>query len=139
MKVQAYISFEGRTEEAIGFYKTALDAKVVSMMRFKESPEPCDPAMVPPGNENKIMHSSFTIGETEIMASDGGCNKTSGFQGISLALSVPSDADAQKRFAALADGGKVEMPLTKTFFTSSFGIVSDRFGVNWLIVVEAKK
>ena len=135
MKVQSYLNFDGRCEEAIEFYRKTLGAEVTMLMRFKDSPEPCAPGMIPPGAESKIMHSSFRIGETEVMASDAGCGGKANFQGISLALTVADDAEAKRRFAALGDGGQVQMPLTKTFFSSSFGVVADRFGVSWMIVV----
>jgi PhnB protein len=135
MKVQSYLNFDGRCEEAIEFYRKTLGAEVTMLMRFKDSPEPCAPGMIPPGAESKIMHSSFRIGDTEVMASDAGCGGKVSFQGVSLALTVPDDAQAKRRFDSLADGGQVQMPLTKTFFSSSFGVVADRFGVSWMIVV----
>jgi PhnB protein len=135
MKVQSYLNFDGRCEEAIEFYRKALGAEVTMLMRFKDSPEPCAPGMIPPGAESKIMHSSFRIGDTEVMASDAGCGGKASFQGVSLALTVADDAEANRRFGSLADGGQVQMPLTKTFFSSSFGVVADRFGVSWMIVV----
>ena len=138
MQVQSYLFFDGRCEEAVEFYKQALGAEVTMLMRFKDSPEPCQPGMVPPGAENKIMHSSFRIGDTEIMASDGQCAGRASFQGFSLALTVPNEAEADRLFAALGDGGQVQMPLTKTFFSPRFGMVADRFGVSWMIVVESR-
>ena len=138
MQVQSYLFFDGRCEEAVEFYKKALGAEVTMLMRFKDSPEPCQPGMVPPGAENKIMHSSFRIGDTEIMASDGQCAGRASFQGFSLALTVPNEAEADRLFAALGDGGQVQMPLTKTFFSPRFGMVADRFGVSWMIVVESR-
>jgi PhnB protein len=93
--------------------------------------------MVTPGSEGKVMHMQFRIGETTVLASDGRCQGEAKFQGISLSLTVPNDAEAEQRFAALADGGQVHMPLAKTFFSSRFGILVDRFGVHWMIVVEA--
>jgi PhnB protein len=136
MMVQSYLSFEGRCEEALEFYKKALDAKVNTLMRFKDSPVPCAEGQMPPGLDNKIMHSSFVVGETEVMASDGMCTDPQAeFKGISLALSTANDAEAKQRFDALAEGGKIEMPLTKTFFSSSFGMVADRFGVRWMVLV----
>lgn len=133
-KVQSYLCFNGRTEEALEFYKQALDAEVTMMMRFKDSPEPC-PGEAPPAD--KIMHASFKVGDTELMASDGSCVPTSGFQGISLSLSVPDQAAAEKAFNALAEGGQVQMPLSKTFWTSHFGMVTDKFGVSWMVMVGA--
>lgn len=134
--VQAYLCFDGRTEEALEFYKKALGAEVEMLMRFSESPEPSEPGMVPPGSENKIMHGQFRVGQTTVMASDGPCEGKMKFEGINLALTAPSVADAERYFAALTDGGKVEMPLTKTFFSEKFGMVQDRFGVLWMVLVS---
>ena len=135
MQVQPYLFFDGRCEEAIDFYTRALGAEVSMLMRFKDSPEPPQPGMVPPGSENKVMHACFRIGETSVMASDGHCVGQPSFQGFSLSLTVPSDAEAARLFDALGNGGQVQMPLTKTFFSSRFGMVADRFGVSWMIVV----
>jgi PhnB protein len=136
MKVQPYLFFDGRCEEALEFYRTALGADVTSLMRFSESPEPHPPGMLPPGAEKKVMHASFRLGETEVLASDGHCAQKAAFQGFSLTLSVAGDAEARRAFDALADGGRVTMPLGKTFFASSFGMLADRFGVNWIVIVE---
>jgi PhnB protein len=133
--VQPYLYFGGRCEEALEFYKSALGAQVDFMMRFKESPEKHPPGVVPPGWENKIMHASFHIGTSAMMASDG-CEATSKFEGFSLGVSAPTDADAEKLFNALSAGGQVRMPLTKTFWTSKFGMLSDKFGVGWMVSVE---
>lgn len=135
MIVQSYLCYEGRCEEALQFYQQALDAEVTALMRFRDSPEPCSPDMVSPGMEDKVMHAELRIGETTLMASDGRCQGPASFSGIALALSVPDDACAERRFAALAEGGEVQMPLTKTFFSSKFGMVADRFGVTWMLVV----
>jgi len=132
MQVQPYLSFEGRCEEAVEFYRKALGAEVTMLMRFKESP---DPGMCSPGSLDKVMHMSFRIGDATLMASDGRCTGQPNFQGISLSLTAPSDAEAERLFDSLADGGQVQMPLTKTFFSSRFGMVADRFGVPWMIVV----
>ena len=105
------------------------------LMRFKDSPEPQQPGMVPPGSENKVMHASFRIGDSTLMASDGRCLGKPNFQGFSLSITVPNDAEAERLFAALGDGGQVQMPMTKTFFSSRFGMVSDRFGVSWMVIV----
>src|SRR5258708_7702704 len=134
MQVQPYVNFDGRCEEALDFYRSALGAEVTTLMRFKESPEP---GMVSPGSADKVIHASFRVGETTIMASDGRCQGRSSFQGISLSLTVADDAEAERRFAALADGGQVQMPLAKTFFSSRFGMVADRFGVSWMVIVRA--
>ena len=135
MQVQPYLFFDGKCEEALDFYRRALDAKVVTLMRFKDNPEPPQPGMIPPGSENKVMHTSFRIGDTTLMASDGRNTGHPNFQGISLSLTASNDAEAERLFAALQDGGKVQMPMTKTFFSSRFGMVADRFGVSWMIIV----
>jgi PhnB protein len=137
MQVQPYLFFDGRCEEAIEFYRRALGAEVTMLMRFKDSPEPPQPGMVPPGSENKVMHASFRIGEATVMASDGMCHGKPRFQGFSLSLIVPDEAEADRLFAALSDGGQVQMPLGKTFFSPRFGMVADRFGVSWMVVVTA--
>ena len=137
MKIEPYLFFNGRCEEAIDFYRRVLDAEVVMLMRYKESPEPPPPGMVPPGSENKIMHASLRVGESRIMASDGHCKGNPHFDGFSLSIAVQDAAEAQRRFAALADGGEVVMPLGKTFFAQSFGMVKDRFGVHWMVIAEA--
>ena|SRR5436190_3255881 len=133
--IQPYLFFNGTCEQAIEFYRTALGAQVEMVMRYKESPEPPPPGAVPPGFENKIMHASFRIGETTVMASDGCSSESSGFKGFSLSLSVPNEADADRAFNALANGGQVQMPLGKTFWSPRFGMVQDRFGIGWMISV----
>ena len=133
MQVQPYLSFEGRCDEAIDFYQKAVGAKVDMLMRFKESP---DQSMVTPQSKDKVMHAAVHIGDTQILMSDGRCQGSPNFNGIALALSAPSDADAERMFNALAEGGKVNMPLTKTFFSSRFGMVADKFGVGWMVLVD---
>jgi len=135
MQVQPYLFFDGRAEEAIEFYSDALGAEVTALLRYKDSPEPPPPDMVPPGSENKVMHASFRLGYTTVMASDGRCLGQPSFQGISLSLTVADDKEAERVYTALGDGGTVQMPLTKTFFSSRFGMVADRFGVSWMVVV----
>ncbi len=132
MQVQPYLFFDGRCEEAIEFYRKVLGAEVTMLLRFKESPEP---GMCPPGAGEKVMHAAFRIGETTILASDGQCQGRPGFQGFALSLTVANDAEADRRFAALAEGGQVQMPLSKTFFSPRFGMVADRFGVSWMVYV----
>jgi PhnB protein len=134
MHVQPYLNFEGRCEEALEFYRGALGVEVTRLLRFKDSP---DQRMLTPGTEDKVMHASFRVGKTDVMASDGRCQGKAGFQGVSLSLAVADDAEAEKRFSALADGGQVHMPLTRTFFSSRFGMVADRFGVSWMVIVAA--
>jgi PhnB protein len=139
MIVQPYLFFDGRCEEALEFYRKVLDAEITAIIPFKDSP---DPNMCMPGiDQNKVMHANFQVGETQVMASDGRCEGKPSFQGFALSLSLPTEAEADRRFAALADGGQVQMPLTKTFFSPRFGMVADRFGVSWMILVaqpEAK-
>src|SRR5215207_9656719 len=137
MLVQPYLNFEGRCEEALEFYRKTLGAEVSMLLRMKDSPEPPPPGTSPPGTENKIMHATFRIGESTLMASDCHCAGKPNFQGISLSLTPPDEAGAQRAFANLSDGGTVQMPLTKTFFSKSFGMVADRFGVSWMIYVSA--
>ena len=134
MKVQPYLFFDGRCEEALDFYKRALGAEVTAMMRFNEAPDPPPPGMIAPGSESKIMHASLRIGETEVMASDGRSMGRPEFKGVSLSLSVPSEAEADRLFGMLAEGGQVQMPIGRTFFSPRFGMVADRFGVSWMVV-----
>lgn len=134
MQVQPYLFFDGRCEQALDFYKNALGAEVTTLMRFKDCPDPREPGMVLP-DANKVMHASFRIGETTIMASDGQCTGQTKFQGFSLSLTVPNEAEADRLFARLGEAGKVQMPLGKTFFSARFGMVDDRFGVSWMIYV----
>lgn len=133
MQIQPYLFFDGRCEEAIEFYRSALGAEVTMLMRNKESPEPPPPGMLPAGSENKVMHASLRIGDSVVMASDGHCQGKPRFEGFSLSITVPDAATADRMFNALADGGQVRMPLAKTFFSPRFGMVADRFGVPWMI------
>jgi len=133
--IQPYLLFNGQCEQALDFYRKALGAQVQLTMRYKESPEPPPPGMLPPGFENKIMHTSFRIGQTTVMASDGCSTEKASFEGFSLALTVLSEAEADRAFAALADGGKVKMPLAKTFWSPRFGMVEDKFGIGWMVSV----
>ena len=137
MQVQPYLFFEGRCEEALGFYREALGAEVTVLMRFRESPDLPPPGMVPPGSEDKVMHAEFRVGGATLMASDGRCSGQARFGGVSLSLSVPDEETADRLFAALAEGGQVQMPIGKTFFSPRFGMVADRFGVPRMVVVAA--
>ena len=137
MLVQAYLSFDGCCEEAVEFYRRALGAEVKMLMRYREAPDAPPPGMVPPGSENKVLHACLTIGETMVMASDGRCLGKPSFQGFCLSITVASEAEADKVFTALTDGGQVQMPLGKTFFSPRFGMVADRFGVCWMVIVPA--
>jgi PhnB protein len=135
IQVQPYLFFDGRCEEALTFYRGALGAETTVLMRWKDCPEPRQPGMVPPGSENKVMHASCRVGETTMMASDGRCQGNPSFQGFSLSIAAANEAEAQRLFSALGDGGQVQMPLAKTFFSPSFGMVADRFGVSWMVLV----
>lgn len=134
--ITPYLFFGGRCEEALEFYRTALGAEIEMIMRFSESPEPTPPGMLQPGFEKKVMHSSFRIHGIPLMASDG-CNDRSKCEGFKLALAVTGEADAKKAFEALSDGGRVEMPLCKTFWSPCFGMVTDKFGIEWMVMVPA--
>ncbi len=141
MKVQTYLFFDGTCEEALNFYKTVLGAEIQMMMRFKDSPEPmgdggADAPGCGPMQPEKIMHANFQIGETQVMASDGNASGKPVFQGFSLSLNPATEAEAERLFKALGEGGQVQMPLTKTFFAKAFGMVADKFGVGWMIIVE---
>jgi PhnB protein len=137
MQVQPYLNFNGRCEEAIEFYKSAVGAEVTMLMRFKDCPDPQEKTKIEPGAGEKVMHARLRIGDSTVMASDGRCLGRTNFEGISLSLSVANDAEADRMFTALAKGGTVMMPLAKTFFSSRFGMAADRFGVTWMIIVES--
>jgi len=145
MYVQPYLYFDGRTEEALKFYEKAVGAKIGFLMRFAEAP-PMDPSNTegcaggpPPNSAEKIMHCSFHVGDTEIMASDGMCAGKATFAGISLAVQADTVDQAKKYFAALGEGGQVQMPLTATFFAETFGMVADKFGVSWMVLGGPKQ
>jgi PhnB protein len=138
MNVQTTLNFYGRTEEAVEFYCKTIEAKTLFMMRFRDCP---DHSQLRPGMEEKIFHATFRIGSTEIMASDCGCERPlagTTFAGFSLALRVETQEEAERFFAALSDGGRIQIPLLETFFAARYGIVIDRFGVSWKIMVESK-
>jgi PhnB protein len=132
--ITPYLTFAGRCEEALEFYKKALGAEVEMLMRFNESPDPTPPGMLQAGFEKKIMHASFRVRGALLMASDG-CDDKAKFGGFSLSLALPNEADARRAFAALADGGNVTMPIGKTFWSPCFGMVTDRFGLHWMVTV----
>jgi PhnB protein len=134
MQAQTYLFFDGRCDEAIAFYRSALGAEVTMLMRFKESP---DADAVPPGSADKVMHASLRIGDTVVLASDGRCLGEPNFQGFALSLTATDAAEAERLFAALSDGGEVQMPLAETFFSPRFGMLADRFGVPWMVYVAA--
>jgi PhnB protein len=136
MRVQSYLFFDGRCEEALDFYRDAVGAEVTALLRFKDHPPAEGDMCLPEGSEEKVMHSAFRIGTTELMASDGRCLGQPDFKGIALALSAADVDEAERLFTALADGGAVQMPLAETFFSPRFGMVADRFGVSWMVVTE---
>jgi PhnB protein len=134
MQSQIYLFFNGRTEEALEFYKKTLGIEVGMLMRFKDAPGPQDPNCAPPSNPNGVMHSSFKLGGQQIMASDGNGGGKPEFKGFSLTLAVDSEAEADRLFAALSEGGQVHQPMIKTFFSPKFGVLADRFGVGWMVM-----
>jgi PhnB protein len=133
MNVQPYLSFEGRAQEAIDFYKGAVGAKVDMIMLFKEAP-PEMQAQMSPGSKDKIMHAAFKIGDTQVLASDGRCTGKASFSGINLTLNAANNSEAEKLFGALSNGGQVTMPMSETFFAHRFGMCSDKFGVGWMVL-----
>lgn len=135
MNVTPYLFLDGRAEEAIKFYQRALGAEVGMMMRFKESPDG-QPGSIPAGSGEKIMHASISVGGHMLMLSDGNCRGKPVFQGVALSLGAGSDAEADKLFGALGEGGQIQMPMTSTFFASRFGMVADKFGVSWMVIHE---
>ncbi len=134
-QVQPYLFFNGRCEEAIEFYRTAVGAEVNMLMHYKDSPEPAEPGSIPPGSEDKIMHADLTIGSTTVLVSDGRCEGTPHFDGFALSLTLAQESEAERLFNALAEGGQITMPLTKTFFSPRFGMLADKFGVMWMVYV----
>lgn len=139
MQVEPYLFFDGRCEEALEFYKGALGAEVTFMMRYKDSPEPAAPGGVPAEFGEKVVHAYFRIGETSIMAADDCTGQAKAFQGFSLSIRVPDAGKAATIFSALSDGGQVVTPLDKTFFSPAFGMVTDRFGVGWMVFVPGEE
>jgi PhnB protein len=132
MQVEPYLNFDGRCEEALEFYKNAVGAKVTMLMRFKDSP---DQSMISPGSENKVMHSAVQLGDSTVLMSDGRCTGKANFHGIALAILTKTESEADKIFNGLADGGQVNMPMAKTFFSPKFGMLADKFGVGWMVLV----
>ena len=133
MQVQPYLFLDGRCEEALDFYKKAIGAKVENLMRWKDNP---DPSMCNGPNKDKVMHAHVTIGDATVLASDGRCEGKPEFKGFALSLAVNTEAEADKLFAALSQGGQVMQPLIKTFFSPKFGMLADKFGVNWMVLVS---
>lgn len=134
--IQPYLFFGGRCEEALEFYKSAIGAEVQMFLRYSDSPDPMPPDTLPAGYESKIMHASFKIGGSVILASDGcGGEESKGFRGFSLSLALPTEAETESAFNALAEGGAVNMPLGKTFWSPRFGMLQDKFGMGWMVTV----
>ncbi len=134
MRIEPYLFFDGRCEEALAFYREVLGAEVTALMRFKDNP---DQGGMPPGMGDKVMHANVRIGDTTLMVSDGMNEGHPAFQGFALTLELPTEAEAERVFAALSEGGRVQMALTQTFFARRFGMVADRFGVPWMVIVTA--
>lgn len=132
MSVQPYLFFDGLCEAAVQFYQMALGADLQVLMRYRDSPSPPPPGAHDDFGE-KIIHASLRIGDTQLLMSDD-CMNHPRFEGFSLSLAVADRTDAERKFAALADGGKVTMPLSATFFSPCFGMVTDRFGVAWMLM-----
>ena len=137
MRIEPYLNLCGRCDEAIAFYRQALGAEVAMLIRFDEAPDPPPPGVLVPGWEHKVMHASLQIGGATLMASDGTGRETPGFVGVTLSIATTDLAAAARMFDALADGGEVQMPLGKTFWSPAFGMVKDRFGVAWMLNGEA--
>jgi PhnB protein len=132
MQIQPYLFFDGRCDEALDFYKKAIGAAPKMLMRFKDAP---DQSMITPQSKDKVMHAAVDIGDTTVLMSDGHCGGQASFKGFSLAISATSEAEAEKVFGALGEGGQVTMPLAKTFFSPRFGMLTDKFGVGWMVIV----
>jgi PhnB protein len=133
MNIEPYLSFEGKAQEAIDFYKSAVGAQVKMVMHFKDAP-PEMQAQMSPGTGDKVMHACIKIGDSDVLLSDGRCGGTANFSGITLTLNASSTGEAEKLFAALGKGGQVSMPMAETFFATRFGMVDDKFGVHWMVL-----
>jgi PhnB protein len=120
VRVEPYVYFQGRCEEALEFYRSAIGADATVVARF----------------ENKVGHAVLRIGDTVVLASDGQGDGQLQFGGFSLSLSASDEAEAERLFAALSDGGIVQVPMAATPFASRLGLVADKFGVPWLVVSE---
>jgi PhnB protein len=132
MIVQPYLTFDGKCDEALAFYKSAIGAEPKMLLRFKEAP---DQSMVSPGNADKVMHAQVQLGDSTVLMSDGRCTGSTNFKGFALTLTVDNESEADKKFNALAAGGQVTMPIGKTFFSPRFGMLTDKFGVGWMVLV----
>ena len=130
MQIQPYLFFNGRTEEALHFYRDAIGARIEMLMRNRDAPEP--PVGCPPDSAEQVLHAAFRVGESVVLASDGPV--PGGFNGFALSLYASDAADARSKFDALAAGGRVSMPVSETFFATAFGMLVDRFGVHWMVI-----
>jgi PhnB protein len=133
MNVQPYLSFQGRAQEALDFYKAAVGAKVDMVMHFKDAPKEMQ-AQMPPTSMDKVMHAAFHVGDTQLFVTDGECMGSPSFTGISLTINATSNEEAEKVFAALGKGGQTTMPMSETFFAHRFGVLADKFGVKWMVL-----
>jgi len=137
MLLQPYLFFEGRCEEAISFYQKAVGAKAGVINRFKDSP---DPPIARPEMADKIMHAEIRIGDNVLLVSDGmSSTGQPRFQGFSLSLQVADAEEAEKVFLALSVGANIQTPLTETFFATRFGMLTDRFGIGWMIIARKQQ
>lgn len=136
MLVEPYLFFNGRCEEAIECYRRIFGSPAAELMRYQDSPEP-PPMPLPPDWGPKIMHGALRIGDTLVMASDGCSAEPAPFAGFSLSVTMPNAEAAALAFERLAEGGDIRMPLGATFFSPCFGMVADRFGICWMLIVAA--
>ena len=134
MQLHPYICFEGRAEEAIKYYCETLGAEVVALMRGSDAPPDacCGEGQMDP---NAVMHACLKIGESELFVSDGMGRGNAEFKGFHLSLTLHDEKLVKKRFESLSQGGQVIVPLDKSFFASSFGMVQDKFGLTWALLV----
>lgn len=135
MQLDPYVHFDGHCEDAIRFYRDALGAEVATLVRRSE--DPVGRTADEMTDRDPVLHVSLRIGEAILSGTDTPGRAGSGWLGGSVALPAPSDAEAERLFARLAEGGQVTMPLTTTFFASRIGMVTDRFGVPWTVVSDA--
>jgi PhnB protein len=133
MKLNTYLNYGGNCAEAFRFYEEHLGGKIGMMMKHSDMP---DPSKVIVGMENAVLHATITIGDSMIMASDVPADRWKPMRSAYLTLNHASDADAERLFALLADGGEVFMPLQETFFASRFAQLRDKFGTSWMLLHE---
>jgi PhnB protein len=138
MKLNPYLLFDGDCEAAFKFYEQALGAKTQSLMRFSEAPKQPGAAdcRMPAGFNDKVLHARIAIGDQIVMASDAPTGHYDKPSGTRLTLNFDKPSEAERVFHTLAEGGKVDMPIAKTFFAERFGMLSDRFGIPWMISCE---